>query len=221
MKLIQAIARIGLLALSLLLPSCMHLGMMSHGTADHSATPESILEKEIVAGDIKATAIFPSLELGKEAQLTLRLSDARTGRALSRADVFFHAQYLHTPTDHAMHGSETMRHRADSAQVRKETDHDVNVEQEVPESPELGVYRVSFTPSQEGTHQLMFHITALDERLLEPEVTVEVTRTVTTKHDSHSGSMLGFDSRSGYAFIGAALTGAMMLVVWATGGRMF
>ncbi len=67
----------------------------------------------------------------------------------------------------------------------------------------------------------MFHITALGDRLLDPEVTVEATRTVSKKQNSHGGGMHGLGSVSDYAIIGAVIMGATMLIVWAAGGRMF
>lgn len=205
---------------SLLFTSCMHLGMMGLG-GGHESVSDAVLEKEVVHGDVKAMATFPSLEVGREMQLTLRLSNTRQQQALRGAKVYFHVQYLHTGGEHTMHQSHMMQHDTASVHNRNAQDHDVNIDREVPETSEPGVYAISFSPSQEGKHELMFHITALSDRTLHPEIIIQATRTVSGKHSSHGGGMHGLGSVSDYAIIGAALMGAMMLVVWVTGGRMF
>ena len=210
-----------LLASLLFSSSCMHLGMMGTGT-DHQSTPESVLEKEVTVGGIRAIAIFPPLERGKEALFTLRLSDAETGQAISRAQVFFHAEYLHTIDRHAMHGKDMMHHEMDSTKPqRMEQEHDVNLDQEVTESSIRGTYSVRFNPSQSGEHKLMFHITALGDQMLEPEIVIEATRIVPDKASGHSGGMHGMGTPTTLVIVGAAIMGAMMLAGWIIRGRIF
>ena len=79
-----------------------------------------------------------------------------------------------------------------------------------------------FTPSQLGKHRLMFHITEIAGEKLETEIIVETQRDVLDIHRQHTrGMMHGFGGISDYILIGGAIMGAMMVWVWATGGRMF
>jgi hypothetical protein len=211
---------IGLIAASVLLSSCMHLGMMMDHGGDPSSSQQPIIEKDVVSGNIRAIVVVPAFELGIETTLRLRLLDEKTGRPLSGAKVSFHAQYLHTPNEHEMQHSE-MQPRADSTQRQSMMQNEEATYQELAEHTPSGVFEVSFRPSQVGDYKVMFHITAVGVQRLEPEVNVEVTRTVPGPHDSHGGGMSGLSSASDYAIIGTALMGAMMLLLWATGGRMF
>lgn len=206
---------------SMLFSSCMHLGMMGIGT-DHQAPPESVLEKEVTMGGIRATATFPTLERGKEALFTLTLADAQTREAISQAQVFFHAAYLHTGDQHSMQGKDMMHHEMDSSKYhRAEQELDIHLEQEVKESSVRGNYSVPFKPSQSGEHRLMFHVTALGDQTLDPEIVIEATRDVPEKMASHRGGMHGMGGASEYVIIGAAIMGAMMLAVWLARGGIF
>lgn len=206
---------------SMLFSSCMHLGMMGTGT-DHQPLPASVLEKEVTIGGIRATATFPPLERGKEALFTLTLANAQTGQAISQAQVFFHAEYLHTGDQHSMHGKDMMHQEMDSTKPqRMEQEHQVNFDQEVKENSVRGSYSVAFEPSQSGEHRLMFHVTALGNQILDPEIVIEATKDVPDKMSSHGGGMYGMGGASEYVIIGAAIMGAIMLVVWITRGAMF
>ncbi|MDP2884726.1 MAG: hypothetical protein Q8P51_06870 [Ignavibacteria bacterium] len=206
---------------SILFASCMHLGMMGGGS-DHQSTVEPVIEKEVTVGDIRATAIVPPLRLGEEALFTLRLIDTRTGQPISGAQVSFHAEYLHKNEEHEMPAHRQMHNKADSITTRRTSqEHDINLNVEVYESASTGTYSTQFAPAQSGEHRVMFHIRSVGGRKLEPEIVVEATRTVPEKMSGHDGGMHGMGGATPYAIIGAALMGAMMVVIWATGGRMF
>jgi hypothetical protein len=207
-----------LIILSVALTSCMHLGMMgTHG--EQQKPPQSLLEKEVVVGNIRATGSFPALKRGEEAVLSLRLVDRATGNPLSGATVSFHAEYIHQPDQHNMGH---MQHGDSTRIPRKEEEHAISFDREVPESSTPGMYSVQFTPSQSGKHQLMFHISEIDREKLESEIIVEVERDVADSHRQHSSGMMhGFGGASDYLLIGGAIMGAMMVIIWATGGRMF
>lgn len=209
-----------LLLSSILFSSCMHLGMMGGGTG-HQSTGESVLEKEVTVGDIRATAIFPSLSMGEEALFTLKLSDTKTGQPISGARVSFQAEYMHKTEEHQMSGHQQMHNTADSTTTRRtEQGHDVILDEEVNESASPGTYSAQFTPSESGKHQVMFHIRSVVERKLEREIVVEAARMVAEEMSGHDGGMHGMSGATPYVIIGAALMGAMMIVIWA-GGRMF
>jgi len=212
------------LTLSLFLASCMHLGMMgTHGdqqSQDHQTIPEPVLEKEIVIGDVKATATFLPLQVGEEAIFTLKLTDKFTGQPVSNADVSFHTSFLragekpHTSTTHG---------ESDSSQVLYPREHDMNFDQSVGESAQAGVYAVGFTPSQAGEHKTMFHIRALGGQQLETEVVIETTRHAVASGETHGGMMM---HRTGgmpeYVIIGGVVMTAAMIAFWAgSGGHMF
>ena len=100
--------------LGLTMTSCMHLGMMgTHG--EHQQPQQTLLEKEVAVGNVRATGVFPALERGKEAILTLNLAESGTGNPLSGATVSFHAEYIHQPDQHDMghmqHGDSTHMQR--------------------------------------------------------------------------------------------------------------
>jgi hypothetical protein len=206
---------------SVLLSSCMHLGMLGTG-GDHQSSAESVLEKEVTVGEIRATAVFPPLSMGEEARFTLRLADTKTGRPISGARVSFHAEYLHKNEEHQMPRHQQMHDTHDSTTARRTPqEHDINLDVELNESASAGRYSAQFTPSQAGVHRMMFHVRSVGERKLETEIVVEAARTVPAKMSGHGGGMHGMGSATPYVVIGAALMGAMMIVIWAAGGRMF
>jgi hypothetical protein len=206
---------------SVLFSSCMHWGMMGTGT-DHRPTAESVLEKEVTVEGMRATATFPPLSLGKEALFTLRLVDAKTGQPISGAQVSFHAEYLHTTEGQHMSGHQQMRAKVDSATTwRTDQEHDINLDVDVDESSSPGAYATRFTPSQSGEHRVMFHVRSVGDHKLEQEIVVEAARRVAEQMSGHSGGMDGMGGATPYLIVGAALMGAMMIAIWAFGGRMF
>lgn len=205
------------------LSSCMHVGMMGTGGGHHGGTAreitsESVLEKEVTVGGVRAIAIFPPLELGKEVLFTLRLVDATTSQPLTRATVSLHATYVHDPaTGHVDSSSGANQHRERHGEVRTETGHDVDFTQLVDESPEPGIYTIAYVTHQPGTHMLMFHISALGDRKLDPEVIVEATRAVPAETHSHREGIMRGTSATTYLIVGVAIMVAML----ATRGAMF
>ncbi|GEM_PF-1518407 len=214
-----------LFILSLTITSCMHLGMMGthegHQTGEHQAARETRLEKEVVMGDIKATAVFPPLALGKETLIELRLSSLQSGQPISNAAVSFHAMYFHQVEGGEGHDTHMMHGEKDSVHERPNTEHAISFDQEVRESSRRGLYSITFTPSQPCDHKLMFHVTAIGDEELTPELVIEATRNVASPQPSHSGMMHGFGGASEYLILGGVLMGAMMIVMWVTRGGIF
>jgi hypothetical protein len=209
---------IGLLLAGMLFSSCMHVGMMGagdghHSGAAHEMTTDPVLEKEVTVGDVKAIGHFPALKFGEDVTLTLRLMDARTAAPISGAQVYLHAQYAHRVTPHDDH--------AESSPQKKEQEHDINIDQEVTESATPGVYTIPYGSSQTGEHTLMFHITTIGDRRLEPEITVETTRTLSGENHEHQSGMMGGTNTTTYLIIGAAIMGAIMIAMLAARGGMF
>jgi hypothetical protein len=207
------------------LSSCMHLGMMgTHGggrSGEHQTAQETRLEKEVVRDDINATAVFPPLALGKETLIELRLSSLQGSQPVSNAAVSFHATYVHQAGGSGEHDAHMMHSKKDSLHARPKTDRAISFDQEVRESSQRGLYSIAFTPSQSGEHRLMFHVTAIGDEKVEPELIIEATRNVASPQLSHGGMMHGIDSTSEYLIIGGALMGAMMIVMWVTRGSIF
>ena len=108
-----------------------------------------------------------------------------------------------------------------TAARRTEQEHDVNLDVDINESETPGTYAAQFTPSQAGEHRVMFHIRSVGDRKFEPEIVVEATRTVPKTASGHDSGMLGMGGGTQYVIIGAAVMGAMMIAIWAAGGRMF
>lgn len=209
----------------LLLSSCMHLGMIgSHGdeqSQSHQVSSETTLVKEVTVGNLKATANFPPLVAGRESQFELELRKKDSGSPISDATVSFHVAYLHKAEDSDRHGAHAVRIDTDTIPHRATVGHDVNLELEVEQSSQRGIYSIAFTPSQPGTHTVMFHVTAIGHERLDPELVLEATRTVASASVSHGGMMHGMGSASGYLIVGGALMGAMMIILWATRWGMF
>jgi hypothetical protein len=215
----QHIMKIALLTLSgMLLSSCMHVGMMGAGAGHHSGaahemTPDLILEKEVLVGNVRAIALFPALRSGQNVTLSLRLMDAGTAAPISRAQVYLHAQYAHRVTPHDDH--------AESSSQKMEQEHDINIDQDVAESVTPGVYTIPYGSTQTVEHTLTFHITAIGDRRLEREITVEATRTISAEGHDHQSGMMSGTSTSTYVIIGATVMGALMIAMLAARGRMF
>jgi hypothetical protein len=217
---------ISLLTASFLLSSCMHLGMMGthggDGSSQHQSVSASTLEKEVTSGNVKAIATYPPLQIGKQTTFAIKLEDKTTGKPISNARVSFHTAYLHIGEKRQMSGMQMMHGQMDTSHAQSAPDHDVNVDQEVLEGSTAGVYSIGFTPSQAGEHKLMFHVSAPAEQALPQELIVETTRNVSAFDESHGGGMMGgMGGASDYFIIGAAIMGVMMILVWATGGRIF
>lgn len=190
---------------SFLLSSCMHFIPIDH-EGMHDSNEDQILEKEIVLGDVRAVAVFPPLRSGKEVQFTLKLFDPRTLAPISRARVFGHFDYVHR-SDHAS----MMRAGHDSLHVkRRETNHDVSFHLELEESKLAGLYSFSSTPNQPGEYTIGFHIVAIGERKLEPEILVEANRI--TRDGTHEHSE-GMNNVMTVGLIGAGIMGVMMLTM--------
>ena len=198
--------------------SCMHLGMMGtdgghHSDTGHATTAETLLEKEVIIGNVKAIALFPALKPGQGVTLTLRLMDTKTSTPLSGEQVSMHVRYDHRlapPTDH----------QKDSTQTT-DIEHDINIEQDVLESSTPGVYTIPYSSYQSGEHVLMFHISAIGDRKLEPEITVEGKRTLSGEAHAHQGDMPAGTNTGTYVIVGAALMGALMAAMLFAHGDMF
>ena len=205
----------------ILFSSCKHLGMMGGGDGNHSAaahemTAESVLEKEVIVGDIRATATFPPLEMDNDVVVSLRLVDPKTSQPISGAKVYFHAQYAHK-----LDANESHDHSGAKPSGRQESEHDINIEQELKESREAGVYSTPYGSSQSGEHTLMFHIAAIGDRKFEPEIVIEAKRMLMQQSHEQSGGMMGMGSTTTYIVVGAVVMGAIMTVMLLSRGGMF
>jgi hypothetical protein len=193
------------------LSSCMHLGMVSttHGE-DHQIQRELIVEKEVIAGDIRAVAAFPPLQSDEDVVLTLKLLDSQTTMPISNARVYFRSDY--TTHDH--------HHESHSEHSEDETTRD----REVGESSTPGVYTISYKSSLMGEYTLSFRIVAIGEQALDPEINIETTRIVsngshrTTGH--MMGGMMGSTTTTTYVIVGIALMTAMMVGMFVIRGSI-
>lgn len=214
-----------LVSLGLLSPSCMHVGMIGtnedrQSTGDR-VVADRVLEKQVVRGNVEATATFPPLVRGREEVFELQLMDLESGQPISDATLSFHATYLHEAEEAGEHMAHMRHARMDSAHTRSGSGHSISFDREVKEQSQRGSYSIAFTPSQSGEHTLMFHVTAIGDETLEPELVIEATRNVAPGTANHGGMMHGMSSTSEYLIVGGALMGAMMVAMWATRGSIF
>ena len=209
-----------LLLTTALLSSCMHMGVpMTHGGSDRQPATEPVLEKEVEAGYVRANAVFPSLEIGKEVLFTIKLVYSRTQRPISGANTSLHVQYAHKPQSGRVEGMPMTSQHADSAHAQRiEEEDNIGVELHLEEGKEAGVYSISYTSYKEGTYTIMFHVTALGDVKLEPEISIEAERTVAGKGHAHKGEMMGMGGAATSLIMGAALMGAIMLAMLITQG---
>lgn len=223
MKLNKFLANSVILFSASILSSCMGammLGAGGHGSQaeGHSAT-EPTLEKEVTVGEMKATAIFPAGEIGKEAVFTLKILNGKTGEPIRRAKVYSHVEFEHSAETHQ--GMNHMAMMDTSSAMKKEEKHGIEIQQEVDESSTPGTYSFTFKPHQSGIHTIIFHVKEVDGKDLSPSLIIEANRNVAEKGEQHGGGMMGMGSSTTYAFIGAAIMGAMMVTVWLVRGSIF
>jgi hypothetical protein len=144
------------------------------------------------------------------------LIDARTLQPISGAKVYFHAQYAHK-----LDANESHNHSGANPSGRPEGEHDVNIEQEVKESREAGVYSIPYGSTQPGEHTLMFHIGALGDRKVEQEIVIEAKRVLALQSHEHDKGMMGMSSTTTYVIIGAVVMGVMVAAMLLAQGSMF
>ena len=130
--------------------------------------------------------------------------------------MYFHAQYAHTIDQNGAHD-----HSGAKPKGRPESEHDINIEQELKESREAGVYSIPYGSSQPGEHTLMFHIAAIGDRKFEPEIVIEAKRMLAPQSDEHSGGMMGMSSTTTYIVISTVVVGIVMTVLMLGRGWMF
>ena len=194
-----------LLTLSVVFTSCMHIGGMGMQGGGDSAygmlQAEFALEKEVIVRELRATAIFPPLELGRETVFTLELTDVKTNQPAGPAPVSFHATFLQM------------------AEGTPDLDMHQGKEQKLEDSVGLGMYSVVFVPRQPGEHQFMFHISELVGPSVDPEIVIKAQRTVKGPNPQNSHGMM--HGGEDYLIVGGALMGVMMIAVLVAGGKMF
>ncbi|MBI5463773.1 MAG: hypothetical protein HY966_02315 [Ignavibacteriales bacterium] len=237
MKLNKFLANSVILLSAFILSSCMGammLGTGGHGSQaeGHSAT-EATLEKEVTVGELKATAIFPAIEIGKEAVFTLKLSNSKTGEPIRRAKVYSHVEFEHSPDAHQgtmmeemhnMHGAKdtsmSMHGKMDhstmedtSHAMKKEEQHGIEFQQEVVASSTPGTYSFSLKPHQSGIHTITFNITEVDGQPLSPPLLIEAKRNV-AKEMKMDGMMVMVGMGGGMSTAGAIgiVVGAAFMV---------
>lgn len=249
MKLNKLFANSVILLSTSILSSCMGammLGTGGHGsqTEGHSA-PEATLEKDLTIGEMRAVAVFPAIEIGKESVFTLKLLNSKTSEPIRRAKVYSHVEFEHSPDAHQgmnhmammeemhnMHGAKdtsmSMHGKMDhstmedtSHAMKKEEKHGIDFQQEVDESSTPGTYSFSLKPHQSGVHTITFHVTEVDGQILSPPLLIEVNRNVAKVSEQHSGGMMGMGSSTTSVLIGTAVIGAMMLTMWLVRGSIF
>jgi hypothetical protein len=204
-----------------ILSSCMGammLGTGGHGshTDGHSET-DATLEKEVTVGELKATAIFLAIEIGKEAVFTLNLSNSKTDEPIRRAKVYSHVEFEHSPDSHQ--GMNHMAMEDTSQAMKNEEQHGIDFQQEVEESSMPGMYSFSLNPHQSGIHTITFHVTEIDGQLLSPRLLIEARRNVA--EEMKMDGMMGMGSSTTYIAIGTAVMAAMMLTMWLVRGSVF
>ncbi len=197
------------------LSSCMHAGMtMMHGGGNHQSVSEPVLEKEIIVGILKATAVFPRLEIGKKTFFTLTLVDANTSQPISGAIVHLHWEYLGKPESHEMSDTGAMHQQRDSSHSQRiEGQQAVHAAQAIEEGKEAGLYSIPYASNREGAHAFEFHVTAIGDRKLEQGISIGATRIVAGDKHDYAHDMMGTGRTTTYVIIGAMAMVAMIVAM--------
>lgn len=190
--------------------SCMPMGMMgtdemNRANEGHANIRDTMLEKQVIAGPVRAIAVFPVMHLGEKVQLTLRLEEVGTGAPIRNARVELHAEY---ENQSGMKGSLD----AGSTQLPDRIK-GIDISQEVPESSTAGLYRLAYQAFPAGQHTLMFHVSAIGDRTMDPELIVEGKRTVEGEDRGSHGSMSHGRSNTAALIVGAGIMAAIMLAM--------
>lgn len=214
---------------AVLFSSCMHVAMTEmSGHGDHDGlADQAALEKEVVAGNIKATAFFPVMRKGVATVFTLRLSDASTLQPLTGAEVYGHFTYFHRASEDSLMGADhdqMIRDGADSTLAndshhgmnteRKQSDHEISMHLEAIEGKDPGTYTFSATPPVTGEYTIAFHFASVAGQQVVPQFLIETRRKVTDTEAHDHGGMMGMGGASQYWIIGGVLMGTMMVVTW-------
>lgn len=209
---------------SLLFSSCMPLGMLGGGSGDTSQ--QTVLEKEAFSESLKALAFFPPLTKGDESRIAVKVTDRKSGKPLSKAQISIRVELLHD-SEHESHtdGGMMMMHQMDSTHADTVSmNHKAEMHIPVNESSEVGMYHAYFTPAQSGTCRFSVAISSIEGYVLEQPLIIEGTRAINPMGESHGGmgGMHGMGgSGSTWLIIGAAVMGAMMIVSWGIRGGLF
>lgn len=186
-----------------LIPSCMHVGMMQteHGDSQQRTHSTTTVEKEVIIGDLRAIATFPSLTIDNEAVVTLKLSRGDTPLSLARG--YLRTQYTSDKT--GSHDKNHLEIYDDDPSVKDENTHPFK------ETDTPGQYIVSCQMPRAGEIMLAIHITAIGDSILQPNVVIETTQSVSQKppHPTHAKSTAS--TLTTYTIIGTVLMGAMMI----------
>jgi hypothetical protein len=145
---------------------------------------------------------------------------------LSKAQISIRVVSVHdTEYDSLGHSEMMMMHQMDTSQAHTmPMNHDIDMEISVSESSEIGTYNAYFKPLQSGSFKFIVTLTSAEGYMLDKPLIIEGTRVVNPMGENHGGmgGMMGMGgSTSPWLIVGAAVMGAMMIVVLASGGKMF
>ena len=185
-----------LLPIGLLCASCAPMGMpMMHGPGGGTASRASgPIVREVVAGGTRAVVTVPPLEAGREATLTLSLSDADSARPLPGADV--------------------------RLRVRGADRRDPPAETPARETGPSGTHSASFVPAAPGRVEIEFRVVAPGGRGLESVLVVDAGVIVVAPGPGAAAGRHDDRHVASRAMIGGALMAAMMLAMIVARGGM-
>ncbi|MBI4811772.1 MAG: hypothetical protein HY800_10100 [Ignavibacteriales bacterium] len=197
--------------LSFFFSSCMHMMMNdNHRQQDHNT--DSTLQKEVIMGQIKATAMFPPLEINKETEFSLRLVDVTNTKPISGATVMAHIEYVSS--------DDNMKH---DPYHQKEVDSQSKKHWsiELTEGKQAGLYLFKQEFAQTGEYIIQINVLSVQGIKLEPVLIIDARKNVFEHPNSHGGGMLGKGSSTTYIILGASLMVAMMVGMFIVRGSIF
>ncbi|HZY10323.1 MAG TPA: hypothetical protein VFF29_04140 [Bacteroidota bacterium] len=186
-----------------LFSGCMHF-MMTGNHDGSSSQVQPAYEKEVVAGSIKASAVFPLIRVDKEMEITVRLNDVEANHPIKNATVVAEFSPLHDIHE-------------DSTVHKQESVDEVHAEEQ-----QAGKYVLRFTPAHAAQYMISIRVTAIAGKLLQQPVLMTTTREVVEEMGNHShGGMHSIGKSTTMLIVGGAIMAAMMIGMLLVRGGMF
>jgi hypothetical protein len=204
-----------------LLPGCMYYSMMGGGNGNSSR--QTVLEKETVGASLKVVALFPPLTKSDESRVVVNVRDRKTEKPVSNAQISIRVELIHdNGHDNQAHGG-MMMHQMDTLHAQTmQMKNNVNMELTASESSASGTYNAYFTPSQSGSYKFIVTMVSAEGYTLGNPIVIEGTRIAAATESRQGGMHGGMEgSTSIWLVVGAAVMGAMMIVLMTTKGGLF
>lgn len=211
---------------------CMMMGMMGHesnGGGTEANAPMTRVVKESIDHNLTLSAEFSSANVNKPVRYAAFLTETASGTPLSGARIRLYvmsAESGHAVYSCPMHPevvtdkpgtcpkcgmklkkTQQLEGGAEVANISQARD-----SSEMEETATAGVYATRYMYSLEGTYTVLFSLTSIGDRKLDPPIVLTSTQEILADHGSHGGGM--HMSMTTMIAIGAVAMALMMAFSW-------